>query len=60
MKVPQRLSCTDKKAEMVYIPGMSGAYVPNVNVIVALTCLTWSFHQNFGATISLSHALPEL
>lgn len=45
---------------MVHIPGMSGAYVPNVNVIVALTCLTWSFHQNFGPTISLSHALPEL
>ena len=44
---------------MVYIPGMSGAYVPNV-VIVALTCLTWSFRQNFGPTISLSHALPEL
>ena len=40
MKVPQRLSYTDKKAEMVHIPGMSGAYVPDVNVIVALSCLT--------------------
>ena len=45
---------------MVHIPGMSGAYVPKVNVIVALTCLTWSFRHNFGPTISLSHALPEL
>lgn len=39
---------------------MSGAYVPDVNVIVALIFNLIFLSELIGPTISFSHALPEL